>query len=188
MRIRRGPVTALAACLVVGLLVGCSASGGESDAPNPYRGDFELALASATSDFERQVLADLVISRAEYEEAVARYVECANDGGVELEAVPQGDYYVYRHAGMGSSDIDEVLDGCSQGTVALIEGLYIATVTNPNREGIDELRVACLKRQGLVDDAYTVDEYVAARSASPPAFPFDPEDPRARECRINPSG
>jgi hypothetical protein len=173
-------------------LAGCA--GSEPATDHPYRADFEAASGQATSDFERGVLGDFEISRAEYEEAVDRYVRCASDLGVQLSAVPQGGYYVFEHVAASTSaaqSVDGVVRQCRAGTIDLIEPLYVGLLTNPNKEDRDQLVVACFIDKGLAPEGYTVEEFRGDRGSGqeqrPPDFPFDEQDPRFIECMVNPS-
>lgn len=73
-------------CFVVGIVVAIAACS-SADTPaatapsGPYGQEISDARVSATSDFEKRALADGVVSRAEYEEAVRRQVACTNDRG-----------------------------------------------------------------------------------------------------------
>ena len=60
-------------CVLTTAIAGAGCSG-PATATNPYSEDFRQAKEFATSDFERAVLEDGEITRAEYEEAMQRYV------------------------------------------------------------------------------------------------------------------
>ena len=172
--------------LTVVLVTGC----GQTDAiaDDPYRADLEAALERATSEFEREVLRDLRITRAEYEEAVERYVQCANDRGVELTKIPQGGYYVYGHPAI--DDADAILDDCRIGTVDLVEHLYVDMLVNPDKTDFDMLVVKCLLEKGLAPEGYTTEEHKRLRETATgpaPDYPFDTEDSHFSECMANPS-
>lgn len=171
-----------ASCCLVGAitaLAGCS-----QDVPqSPYAARYEEALRSATSDFEKKVLADGEVTRAEYDEANALYVRCMGDSGITVKLLEQGGYTVYsRQKTPGGDEIDT---RCSEGTISLVAGLYVDQLTNPSDEDIDTLTVACLVRAGLVDETYTPERF--ADEAHSKAFTFDSSAPAFDACMSNPS-
>jgi hypothetical protein len=177
-------VRVLVAAGVIVAVGACSSE--ESTDDNPYAAEFAAGLERATSDFEREVLSDLEITRAEYEEAVSRYVECAAEQGLSVAPVPQGGYYTFSFR--PTSDSDRIMDECRPGTIDVIEPIYVSTVRNPNNENLEDLQAACLVRKGLAPAGFTGEDYHEAMFGGPePDFPFDTEDPRFRECLTNPS-
>jgi hypothetical protein len=147
----------------------------------------EAARKKATSDFERDVLADLDISRAEYEEAIRRYVRCVEDQGVEIEAIPQSGYYTFGASGRDASVIDQAQTSCRVGTIDLIEPIYVDKLVNPGKQNMDELIAACLVRKGVAPSSYTGKQLKADRDNDLANAPFDREDDRVSDCHGNPS-
>lgn len=152
--------------------------------------------ALATSDFERDVLADGVVSRAEYDEANQRLTTCMEDVGQLIELVEQGGYYVYGTA--SDAQALAALDQCQEGTTALVGGLFVDMYTNPDNIDDDEAVLACIKREGLVPEALTLEEYLAGDGAtrtdesgttsqSPWRLPFAQDDPTYDACMVNPA-
>lgn len=191
-------------------LSGCSS--GQASAGGPYTGSIKAAAGQATSDFERQVLSDGAITRQEYEEAFQRYVNCGKQHGVDISLVDQGGWYISSMR--TSPNSDQVDSACSQGTIALIGGLYEQTVRNPNKGDVDELEFQCLVKQGVAPRGYTLIQYKldkkseaesgstitvgqsgngagpAGRSfGAPPTdpYPFDNADLRYAGCINNPA-
>lgn len=168
------------ASLALAAILGCSA---ESPEDGPYSARFAEAMQQATSDFEREVLADGVVTRAEYEEAVERYVECMADVGIKVTLIDQEGYYVYSFAqtpGLDAADIE-----CMRGTTLLVSGLYTDPLKNPGNDDYDEIVVACLKRAGVVDERYTATQF--ASDSVDHTLPVDDEDPALSRCMANPS-
>jgi hypothetical protein len=144
-----------------------------------WAAEFEAARAAATSDFEREVLADDKITAAEYEEAVQRFVSCMKetlppefaDG---YQAV-RNEYGVYQYNGPRIHESQSAaweaahtaaFDACRLGTTAQIEQLYTGMILNPKRMTPDEQILDCLKRHGVVEESYTMDNYRADQVAN----------------------
>src|SRR5690606_30518412 len=78
--VRVGPRGRVGLLLVAAMAVaGCSADADRGDLSGPYADDFTFALENATSNFERRVLADGVITADEYDEAHHLWLECMQD-------------------------------------------------------------------------------------------------------------
>lgn len=174
------PGRLLGSFLTIVALVSCATAAPDED---PYRLRYEEALRAATSDFERAVLGDGEITRAEYEEAVERYVSCMADAGIEVGLHEQGGYYTYSSA--AAPGFDATHDRCAEGTTLLIAGLYVARLTNPGAEDYDELIVACLIRAGLVEADYTAERFTA--DATDQTLPFDDASAGFDGCMANPT-
>jgi hypothetical protein len=171
----------LGACL---LLSGCSSP---AEADGPYSDAAREALDRASSDFERGVLSDLNVTRAEYEEAVDRYVRCIEDAGAEVKPVDQGGYYIYAVGG-DTGKYDAVADKCSTGTRALIEPLYLNMITNPDAEDFEDIVVACFERHGGIDETISGDDlerYLQASTDGDP-LPFEVDPDVFDSCMSNP--
>lgn len=160
------------------------AAGCTPPAPSPeelFRADFEQAIASATSDFERSVLEDHVISDAEYDESRERLRSCVADGGYELELLPDGT----RFQAASDEDLEvvqEVFDDCQIGTVIEIEPLYFSVRLNPEHKDPDQQMAECLQRAGVVDKEFDGKDY-GETFKNPP---YDQADARVLECGAAP--
>lgn len=143
--------------LLAALVVVTSACTPDVEVASPYAAQFEDARRVATTQFEKDALADDKISRAEYVEAEQRYVDCIASHGAKVELEDQTGYFVYAITG----DIelyDSVSIQCGQGTHALISPLYVDILMNPNRTDFDELTANCLIDVGLVDRTFTKED------------------------------
>ncbi|MFJ6678614.1 hypothetical protein ACIQLK_05720 [Microbacterium sp. NPDC091382] len=142
--------------VLVGVAVGLvSCTGPQQNlATGPYADLIAQARDQATSQFERDVLADGEITRAEYEEAIQRFVTCVADEGATVKPQDQAGYYVYAIEG-DVALYDKAADKCAPGTKALIEGLYVDMLTNPNNRDYDELIAECFVKAGLVAAPFT---------------------------------
>lgn len=144
---------------VIGLMTlisGCSAPK-DGSAVTPYSGEIKAAAKQATSDFEKQVLSDGAITRAEYEEAIQRYVACGKQHGLDIGLIDQGGWYTYSMRTPEANDKIEVQ--CNQGTIMLIGGLYEQIAKNPNHESIDDVEYRCLVRLKVAPGGYTLEQY-----------------------------
>lgn len=183
--------TVLALCLIAMTLLGACASEENSGAvpDGPYKAQIFQARQQATSDFQREVLADGIITKAEFDEAVQRYVTCMADKGVEVKPYDMGGgYYGYAVGSDSNDQFQRFSDACHEGATALIEDLYIQMLTNPSGGNIEDAVAECLVRKGLVDATFTGAELRRLSSADPRGknMPFDTNDPEAVACRINP--
>lgn len=151
----------------------------------PWADRIEQLRASATTDFQRDVLADGVVTRAEYEEAVQRVVSCMADAGNQLDLHEQGGYYTFGVlAGPG---VDEQFDRCMGETGGLV-GLYVDMFTNPDNLEFQDILTQCLKREGLLPDSVTADEFWDTFLGDGPGdLPFDRENSAFTACMANPA-
>lgn len=183
LRSSRGPGgAALAVGVLVGisLLVGCSS---EPASDHPYADRYAEALSQATSDFERAVLADGTITRAEYEEAVSRYVDCMDGAGFAVTLVEQHGYYVFEFS--AAPGLEAADTRCTEGNTFFVAGLYIDQLTNPAADDVDTLSVRCFIHAGLVDDEYTPEQFMV--DAKNQTLPFDDTSPAFDLCMANPT-
>lgn len=172
--------------LLVASLCACGTSA-ESDGASsaPYSDEVDAAARSATSAFEKQVLDDGAVTRAEYDEAVQLFVSCLADLGVEVATIETGGYYTYSVAGDATA-YDANVDQCAEGTTAEIEPLYVATVTNPTDTDYWELTAQCLATAGVAPEGYTGEELQRDRESGIEAV-LDTSDPNYSRCMSNPS-
>lgn len=169
---------------------------------DPYAKEFAEARNRATSDFERAVLADDLITHAEYAEAVDRFVTCMQDAGYDFVAVPGPDvpgmwWYESRIPDVAmqstpvmeaySADQKEDFDRCSEGTTFVIEALYGAILTNPTNADRTALIVTCFQRTGLAESDYTAADFAANFAREGGTFPFPESDRRFGSCVNNPN-
>ncbi|GAB3277941.1 hypothetical protein GCM10027589_03880 [Actinocorallia lasiicapitis] len=190
---------ALTAITISGLLVtGCSSGDPE---PEPAKkggrislvAEFKKARDRATSDTERAVwdraIKDGKLQPSDYEDAFAKYRQCAQDAGIKDTYAKQanGIYKVTPALMTEKSAVDawaKTTGGCADSTGLMrLEALYRTQVDNP--EGIAdqrELVVSCLLKEGLVTGAYTAEQFDKDARAGMVDTPFDTTDPKARAC------
>lgn len=119
-------VGAVIACASLLLLTGCAAETTVTPPDAAPTMTFDQAREEATSAFESDALADDRITREEYEQAVALYMECLTDAGLDATAEQQatGLYqYAIRYE-EGTTQADPAEYSCALGTTYLVEPLY----------------------------------------------------------------
>ncbi|MFT3797090.1 hypothetical protein [Microbacterium sp.] len=155
MVVTRPAVRTLVAAAVISIAVGvagCAAA--VAPANTAYAADFEDARVRATSQFEHDVLADGKITRAEYEEAMQRFVACANDNAVDVSLIEQAGYFVYSVTA-ASSDSDAVMAACQVGNNQFIEPLFVDQLMNPDKKDIDEVIAHCFVAMKVVPPPFS---------------------------------
>lgn len=170
---------------LMGLMLLAAGCTGRAAAPDPYEPEIATARTQTTSAFERQVFADRNIDRGEYEEAVNLYVRCAREHGLDVVAIPQAQYFIYRVASQPTW-ADSVLDRCRIGTLELIEPIYVERLINPRKLNHDVLLVGCLRRRHLLPAGFTLQRFRKAHKDFG-AVGVDTNDPRFDRCLVNPS-
>lgn len=184
----RHPAPLFASAIVLLSLL-CCCSGPHEDTSDPYASQIAAARQKATSDFERQVLEDGVITRAEYEEANQRLVACAKSRGVDIGLHDQSGYYIYSVQNYDANE--RIVQDCQTGTTALIGPLYVDMLINPKKQDIHELIAECLVASGLAPTGFSKTDFDQGlqkqRDHSGSPFPFDMSDPRFEQCMANPS-
>lgn len=197
----RSARSSLVLVLLVTVVASCSAAS-EEEAANPYAPMFEQARSEATSQFELDVLADDVVTRAEYEEAMQRYVSCIEDMGSGVTLEESGGYYTYMITG-DAARYDAISDDCSRGTNEWIEALFVETLMNPDNRDYFEIIAECLVETGIVDPPFGKDELLQleesagqvsqGQGGTPDNTPVDPQaeailsSDGAAACYSNPS-
>lgn len=181
----------VAALSLVSLVALTSCTGVDDQvADGPYAERIRSAIAESTSDFERDVLGDGVVTRAEYEEAIRLFTTCTEDAGYAVDLVDQGGYYGYSQASVPGAT--EAFDSCAKGTTFHIEGIYYSTVANPDNLDWDAITLECLQREGLAPSSLTIGQYLealskAGTSGASTDLPFSLEDPIYDACVANPT-
>lgn len=127
------------------LLAACAA---EDPSDSPYRAEFDRAMLETDSQFQRDILADYVITDAEYQWARERLLRCLADAGITAELTPDGGYVVQ---GAESAHRIETDRQCNQDSVTAVQSLYRAMHENPDNRGYFELAKECLLRAQLID-------------------------------------
>ncbi len=170
---------------------GAAADGGSWTLEDEIARTIELAQ----SDFVRDVLADGVVTSAERQEAVARFVECGAVQGVELtvQNLREG---LAQLAGV-SEEVNrarlEVFWGCAGagGGYGDVLRLYDFLAVGATHIDYGYLRVACLRRHGLVSDGFTLaelEEILEPVIGGPESYEEARENPRWLSVEVLPGG
>ena len=148
------PTTTLTICVILSLvsISGCSTK--HPTATGPYAAQIEQAKRDATSEFEKQVLADNNITSDEYDEAFQLFSECMQMNHLPV-TLKRGDDGFYQFSvnrrinANGQDETDDVIGSCNTGTKGLIEPLYTMMTNFP--DGPPRLLLKrCLIDEGLV--------------------------------------
>lgn len=142
------------------------------DAPEfsgPYAAEFADFYQNANSDFVREVLADEVITDAEYAEMKNRFSICLSDRGVTLkEIAPDGS--ISTSVATGGGNTNSIVSDCSkQSGESTIGALYTFTQANPDNIDTATAVAACLVRDGVVSPDYDAADFsidIAGRFAA----------------------
>ncbi len=145
-----------------------------------------MAKSDISSDFERQILADGVVSRAEYEEMFSRFSACMSAAGYTVNLTADT-YGRYTYSTEGKSGVSEADARCAKGTINPLAALYNDFAANPSGDDPSILRVACLKRHGIVPDSYTVEQFTK-EMADPSSTVVTPGNPEVARCVTDPNG
>ena len=139
-----------------------SSSTYSGEVPNfdgPWADAFASAFRRSTNDKQREVLTDGVVSGQEYAELQSDFVSCAASFGAKVTLQAGGGFTV--DAGTLTSDAlqKDVIPGCEADTIGYIAPLYEQSSRNPERLDESTIVVECLRKAGVVDDAYSPSQY-----------------------------
>ena len=130
-----------------------------------------------------QAIASGSLGAADYEAAHAAYAQCMTQHGFEpsFRKTPEGYYIELPYTGVAAQQaLDDALQVCAAG-FNLIDILYRVQQSNPSLVADGNLQaVQCLRRYGIIDATYTVDDFNRDRTAA--AFPFDVYQVDANNC------
>jgi hypothetical protein len=136
------------------ILPGCSANEPADASASPYEAEFAEARENATSDIQREILADDKITDAEIEEVVASYKACLNKHDISFRMDSR-----YNPSFDDEHDTTAEVE-CTESTVGyLLTELYFKIKYNPTKVVENELYASCLVRRGLVPDDFTADDF-----------------------------
>nr|NLD39874.1 hypothetical protein [Actinomycetales bacterium] len=172
------------AVAVAAAVAGC---GGTPGFEGPWAAEFEQAYDQATTDFQREVFKDGQLTRAEYDEATARYVQCMEDRGFAVSVTDVHGINNYSYT--GGNEGSQVSDECRT-ELSPIEVLYGAMLGNPENRHPPDLFAECFVRHGLAEPEFTgsgFEEWMAG--ADVPGAPDDgaARDPAFEHCLVDPS-
>lgn len=194
-RARRG--TAAACLALVFLIAGCgtsaqdgSLSSTDREAPEftgPWADALTEVYLTSQTDAQRSILADGLVTEAEYTEVRNQFAACMADLGIEFTFGSYGTMTSESAEGAPEGEaFEEAYIGCSGQTKSGVDWVYESMQRNP--ENLDEptIMVACLVRAGLVPDSYTAAQYSLDWVHG--TLPYSETDTDATLCEFDPLG
>ena len=138
-------------------MASCSTS--ESiDPSNPYAAEFEASMDGA-SDYTRGILADGVITEAEFADMRSHHIQCLTDGGLDAKyEVGYDGTWQFSLTFIAGTETDaqrQTDTDCQYKWADGILSLYNAVMTNPRNEDVWPLVADCLIRHGLVPEGFS---------------------------------
>lgn len=169
----------VAVALAAPVLVGCGSStiargpdgdtaittsqGASPEFEGPYAAEFTEFYSSARSDFVRTVLADGIITDAEYAEMTERFRSCLADQGITFDGFRQDGSFTTSLA-PGGGDTHEVVTGCAATSGQDVVGaLHDLMTANPDNVDAAVAITTCLVDSGEVPATYTAKDYKSDR-------------------------
>ena len=137
-----------------------------------WAGAFESAYRAATSDLQREVLKDGVISDKELSELGDQLSTCLKASGYTNVNVFPGDTGLSFKAPKGktTSQQNAEVPQCENLAYGQVDILYGEVHRNPSHQDEFTIMAACLVRQKLVPPSFTAADY--GKDASDNSFPF----------------
>lgn len=174
---RRGPQArdGLMVMVVVALATAACTVAPEQD-ENPYAAEFVQARDEATTEAARAILADDVITAAEYWQAKDASIQCMRDQGLSVEATEEGGLS-FEHVGSNWDTTQEETDAMNarisavskecegKFDIPVLEALYGAVVENPSNKDLFQAVADCLVRGGHRDEGYDKADYIEEMSS-----------------------
>ncbi len=193
------------ALFVTGTLLLISPSAAQTPAssptPGPWAAEFDQALTTATSDRQREILADDQITQAEYDELKLAWARCMTDHGfpgtlAPEPYVPGGYQYVSpappeplgtpQASGEGPFDAFAAADETCSAIMGPVEALFGRVVTNPHNEDWAALQYACALRHELIPESMSQGEFATADATGDWPVGVNLFTDRFATCFINP--
>ena len=147
------------------------------------------AASSSSSELERKILADGMITAAEAAEARSAFASCMSAYGMTVEwagdsdafSVGVGTHYPNAEelATMGKRQAE-----CSKSTPVTALSLYYQMRRNPQKQDEFTIIAACLVRKGVMPAGYSASDFARDRAMQPPPKPF--ESDAAGRCMTSP--
>lgn len=173
---RRGPRArdGLMVMVVVALATAACTVAPEQD-ENPYAAEFAQARNEATTEAARAILADDVITAAEYQQTKEASVQCMRDQGLSVEATEEGGL-AFEHVGSNwdttqeesdamTARIERTMRECEEEfDLAALESLYWSVTDNPQNTDLLQAVADCLVRGGHREKGYDKKDYVEEMS------------------------
>lgn len=192
-------VSILSVLMLAILSVGTPAASPATD-QNPYAAEFEQARSETTNPLQLEILADDIITPAEYEESVQAFLGCMHDAGYDVtterdQLMPALYQFIWNHPNATPgvevpqsawAPYDQKFDECSFEWVLPVQTLYSSTVYFPNNEDVFDANLACLHTDGLVPDDFDRDDIEHAAMTGDWGEGVNPFTLEFSLCLVNP--
>lgn len=193
---------AVAACVAALLLsaTGCGGSdpalGDDATGPafeGPWAEDFAAAHGSATTEEQRQMLADGVVSDTEYAQVREAFARCLAEAGYAVTWAANGGFTLDA----GSPDVPEDLvqdqvESCDVEHRGSVDYLYEQVARNPENLDEAEIMAACLVRRDVVAPSFSAADYRRWYETHGASLPFTVDGRSGErvfdECNADPLG
>lgn len=189
---RRGAPAAAGAVLAAALLAACSsASGADPQTPELWRTQIDRVLqgdASEVTETHRAILADYVVTEAEYGELKQDLSDCLSAHGVEHELDPAHGGTLDTQELPGDDDGSQTLElttACLDATTGPVESIYLGMQENPEGLSRGEALRRCLDAAGASEFSGVSADDLEHRLAAGELVPSTPE---AKLCEVDPFG
>lgn len=183
-----GPLSPLPSSTSPAASPGPSATLAESDQP-AWSAQIKEAEASSSSDLEKAILHDGMITAAEAAAARGAFSACMAAYGFQVEWEGDSDAHAVRQgtspptpeemANLGKREAE-----CTKSTPMLALSLYYQMRRNPQKQDEFTIIAACLVRKGVMPAGYTATDFARDRAMQPPPKQFETED--AATCMVSP--
>ncbi len=127
----------------------------------PWADVFAAEWEAATTDVERSVLADGVVSDQEYAEMTETFRDCLDDQGIDFTGFSaDGSFETSVSPSRDPDEANEAVKSCSRAAGEDSIGMLYSWVNrNPERLDDNTIVVRCLQDEGVVGAAYTAADY-----------------------------
>lgn len=188
---RRSAPSAAGAVLAALLIAACSpAAGADEGTPELWRAQIDQVLQSdgpEVSETHRSILADYVVTEAEYGELKQELSDCLTAHGIEHELDPAhgGSLDTQELPGDDGSRTLELTTACMDATTGPVESIYLGMQENPEGLSLGEALRRCLDAAGASEFAGVSADDLDHRLAAGELVPTTPE---AKLCEVDPFG
>ncbi len=170
---------------LVGLAAGCSGEKQPEQPRTKYYAAILLAAKTTKSDFQRKMLKDGVVTRAEYEDAINATAKCMDDRGHQLGKTLQNG--VYTLSVVTSDAADKALTDCQDVYSLEVAAFFGDQLRNPDGRDGQELLIECFIHRSVVPPTYTVADFRQEFAKDFKNTPINFDSPEAELCMNYPA-
>lgn len=126
----------------------------------PWADEFTRTWQESTTDRQRAILADEVVTDAEYAELTDAFSACMAGRGYDVtQGSATGGFTAASTDGTEPDDVGAVVHACERETSGMVTALADQVRRNPDHLDEFTIMAECLVRLGAVDAGYTADDY-----------------------------